>query len=60
MPMTQVEQWFLDECLRGQTMLVKKMVSCAQQASDPQLRQLCQELAQAHRRQFDLLASQIG
>lgn len=58
--LSQTEAWFLDECIRGEKLVLQKISSCAQQVSDPQLRQVCQEAEQSHRRHFDMLVSQIG
>ncbi|HHY39091.1 MAG TPA: spore coat protein [Clostridia bacterium] len=57
--LTQTEAWFLDECLKGEKMLFRKLASSASQVSDPQLRQLCQDIQKVHQRHVDILAGQI-
>lgn len=57
--LTQTEAWFLDECLKGEALLVKKIAANIQQVRDPQLRQVCQDALQTHQRHFQMLSSQI-
>jgi len=57
--LTQTEVWFLDEAIKGHRLLISKLGAYIQMASDPQLRQLCQDCLQTHQRHFNMLASQI-
>jgi len=57
--LTQTEAWFLDECIKGERLLFQKSNANSQIASDPQLRQLCQDIRQVHQRHVDILAGQI-
>jgi spore coat protein CotF len=58
--LSQTEVWFLDECIRGEKLLLQKVSSCVSQVRDPQLRQMCQEVHDSHRRHFDMLTGQVG
>jgi hypothetical protein len=57
--LTQTEAWFLDECLKGEKLLFRKLMTSASQASDPHLRQLCQDIQRVHQRHVDVIAGHI-
>jgi hypothetical protein len=57
--LTLSELWFLDECVKGEALIARKLGVLGNQANDPQLRSLCQTLQQNHQRRLDILANHI-
>ena len=57
--LTQTELWLLDECVKGEALMVKKLGALAMQTTDTQMQQLCHSLQQNHHRRFESLAQHI-
>ncbi|MEW6242815.1 MAG: spore coat protein [Bacillota bacterium] len=59
MPLTDKELGMIEECVRAETVVVRKLPAMIQQCTDPQLRQLMSEIHQTHQRHLDQLSGQI-
>lgn len=59
MPLSQTETWYLNECIKGETLLCQKLAFYANQVQDPQLRGLIGNLQMTCQRHVDMLAGHI-
>lgn len=60
MMLTPMELKLLEENVRGELVLVNKFSACANQTTDPEFRNVCNEIAQIHRRHIDVLTRQLS
>ena len=56
---TQTELWLLDECVKGEALMAKKLGALAGQTTDPMMQQLYLSLRQNHQRRFEALAQHV-
>lgn len=59
MPLTEVETWYLGECLKGETFLYKKLAAYSGTVQDPGMKALLADLQKTCERHIDLLSKQI-
>jgi hypothetical protein len=59
LPLTQLETWYLNETIKGETLLCQKLAAYASQAQDQALRGLIQDLKDTCLRRVEMLASQV-
>jgi len=57
---TKVETWWVEECVKADEMAIKKAVAFEQVCRNPQLRQLCHQVEQAHRRHIEQISNLVG
>lgn len=59
MPLSQTEAWYLGECIKGETLMCKKLANYRDQIQDPGLRQIVDNLLTTCRRHVDMLANHV-
>ncbi len=59
MPLTQLETWYLNESIKGETLLCQKLAAYANQVQDQSLRGLIQNLQDTCLRHVEMLAGQV-
>ena len=59
MPLTQVEAWYLGECMRGEALLYRKLASYLGQVQDEEMRALLGDIQRKCERRIDLLTRQV-
>lgn len=59
LPLTQVEAWYLGECLKGETFLCRKLASYSAEVQDQELKALIGDLERTCERHIDLLSKQV-
>lgn len=57
--LTRRELWTLHDQLGREQFLVAKFEACVQNLNDPELQDLCSEIAQRHRQHFDTLLQHL-
>lgn len=57
MPLTQLETWYLNESIKGETLFCQKLASYANQVQDAKLRGLIQNLQETCLRHVETLSS---
>lgn len=57
--LTQTELWLIDECVRGEALMAKKLGVMANQTTDPMMQQLYHSLMQNHQKRFETLAQHV-
>jgi hypothetical protein len=57
LPLTQLETWYLNEAIKGETLLCQKLAAYANQVQDETLRGLIHNLQQTCLRHVEILAS---
>jgi len=57
LPLTQLETWYLNEAIKGETLLCQKLAAYANQVQDETLRGLIQNLQKTCLRHVEILAS---
>ncbi len=60
MTLTYTETWWVEECIKAEALAVKQLLACEQTCSDQELKQICRELAETHRRHVDTIARAAG
>ncbi|HHP51009.1 MAG TPA: spore coat protein [Moorella mulderi] len=58
--LTEAELMSLRENLSNELLLIQKFGAYAQQCGDPQLKQVCSSIQQAHQRHFETLMRHLG
>lgn len=59
LPLTQVEAWYVGECLKGETLLCQKLASYSAGIQDQELRNLMADLQRTCERHIDLLSREV-
>ncbi len=57
MPLTQLETWYLNESIKGETLFCQKLAAYESQVQDAELRGLIQNLRKTCLRHVEILAS---
>ena len=57
--LTAKEQYAIEDQLNHEQTLVKKFRSYAQSATDPQIKSICEEIANQHKQHFDTLMGHL-
>lgn len=60
MQFTVTETWWVEECAKAEELALKRAITYEQLSYDPQVKQVCHEAEQMHRRHIDMIAGLIG
>ncbi len=58
--LTYTETWWVEECAKAEATAVRMLLACEQMCQDAELKHICRDLAEAHRRHVDLIARATG
>lgn len=57
--LTQTETWYLNEAIKGETLMCQKLAFWANQIQDPQLRSIVSRLQRTCQRHVDMLSNHV-